>query len=197
MKSSNISFGVARAWHSDTEGFDRSSVTSVASWKAAGIAADVYMFPCSFENATNQVTQLLGNLTATGTVPGRIWFDIESNQSPICTWRSDKAANCAYMAELVAAAKASAFPNWGVYSSIHMWTTLMTTPDAPGGCAVAPNLPLWYPHYEKPPSPSFSDFSPFGGWTKPTIKQFYDGLVPGGICGINVDNNWAPAYPTL
>ena len=29
--------------------------------------------------------------------------------------------------------------------------------------------PLWYAHYDN--NPSFSDFTPFGGWTKPAIKQ--------------------------
>ena len=195
MFSANISFGVARAWHSDTEGFDKFAVTSVASWQRERIAADVYMFPCSFENATAQVTQLLGNLTASGTAPGRIWFDVETNPTPACAWRASKADNCAYLGELVAAAKASPFPHWGVYTSIHMWTTLMTTAAAPDACAVAADLPLWYPHYESPPSPSFSDFVPFGGWAKPTIKQYYDGLTPGGLCGVSVDNNFAPAYP--
>ena len=50
------------------------------------------------------------------------------------------------------------------------------------------------PHYESPPNPTFSDFSPFGGWTKPSIKQFGDGDVPpGDLCGISVDNNVAPS----
>ena len=31
------------------------------------------------------------------------------------------------------------------------------------------NRQLWYAHYDN--NPSFSDFSPFGGWSKPAIKQ--------------------------
>ena len=27
---------------------------------------------------------------------------------------------------------------------------------------------LWYPHYDG--KPSFEDFTPFGGWTKPAMK---------------------------
>lgn len=31
-----------------------------------------------------------------------------------------------------------------------------------------------------------SDFSPYGGWTKPAIKQFNDGPT---VCGVGVDHN--------
>ena len=190
----DIVFGIARAWHSDTEGFDRSSVASLASWHAAGISADAYIFPCSFgESAASQVAQVMANLSAAGASAGRLWFDIESNPTPRCAWSANKTRNCDYMRELVAAA-ASAGGKWGVYSTIHMWTTLMTEASNPNGCAVASSLPLWYAHYETPPNPTFSDFAPFGGWTKPSAKQYYDGLH-GPMCGVGVDNNFAPVWP--
>lgn len=34
-----------------------------------------------------------------------------------------------------------------------------------------------------------SDFSPFGGWSSPAIKQ-YDGT--NDLCGFGVDSNWYP-----
>ena len=42
-----------------------------------------------------------------------------------------------------------------------------------------------YPHYDD--SPSFSDFVPFGGWTRPAIKQ-YEGDAT--VCGVDVDKDW-------
>ena len=69
-------------------------------------------------------------------------FDVETNPSTGCGWSTNTTRNCAYMSELVDAA-ASTGKSWGVYSSIHMWTTLMTTPSEPRGCAVGGNLPLW------------------------------------------------------
>ena len=63
--------------------------------------------------------------------------------------------------------------------------------DAAAGCAVASDLPLWYPHYQTPHDPSFDDFTPFGGWTKPTIKQFWDAEI-GFSCSVGTDMNWSP-----
>ncbi len=54
------------------------------------------------------------------------------------------------------------------------------------------SFPVWYAHY--PTAKSFSDFSPFGGWTTPFMKQ-YNGDQP--LCGADVDLDWVPAgsYP--
>lgn len=41
---------------------------------------------------------------------------------------------------------------------------------------------LWYAHYDD--DDTFNDFSPFGGWGHPAIKQF-EGTT--GICGTSID----------
>lgn len=58
---------------------------------------------------------------------------------------------------------------------------------SPSNCAKFSDFPLWYAHYDG--IPSFSDFKPFGGWTKPTIKQ-YKGTS--SLCGASVDLNYHP-----
>ena len=45
-----------------------------------------------------------------------------------------------------------------------------------------------YPHYDK--DPSFKDFQVFGGWSKPSIKQFAGDETS---CGIDVDYNYYPS----
>ena len=42
-----------------------------------------------------------------------------------------------------------------------------------------------YAHYDN--NPSFSDFNPFGGWSKPSIKQY---SADRSICGAGVDLNY-------
>jgi len=44
-----------------------------------------------------------------------------------------------------------------------------------------------YAHYDE--SKSFGDFSPFGGWSKPSIKQYAGDAT---VCGAGVDLNWYP-----
>jgi hypothetical protein len=194
VKQHNVSFIVSRAWHS-YGGFDPSCVETTASALAAGMPrADVYLFPCTSTvlTAEMQLAQLLGNLTNNKVAYGRIWLDIETNTSPGCGWSSsDKAANCAFLSSLIAAF-VKAGVKGGVYSSIHMWQTWIS--DSPSGCTAAADagFPLWYPHYEDPSNPSFSDFEPFGGWSKPAAKQYADTNT---ICGIGVDDNWAPVMP--
>ena len=53
MKSQHaIDFAISRAWYSDGAGFDKSCVESGASFKAAGVAFDVYMCVSSRPSAT-------------------------------------------------------------------------------------------------------------------------------------------------
>ena len=67
----------------------------------------------------------------------------------------------------------------GVYSSASQWSPIMC------GWTGASSHQLWYAHYDN--NPSFSDFSAFGGWTKPAIKQ-YAGDV--SICSTSIDKDF-------
>jgi hypothetical protein len=48
-------------------------------------------------------------------------------------------------------------------------------------------MPIWYAHYDG--EPSFNDWQSFGGWSRPTAKQFSD---QGHKCSANYDINWKP-----
>lgn len=63
-----------------------------------------------------------------------------------------------------------------------MWTQIFGSKTA---CPSVGTVPLWYAHYDK--SPSFSDFTSFGGWSKPTIKQFEGDIT---VCGADLDKNY-------
>jgi len=68
----------------------------------------------------------------------------------------------------------------GIYSSQYMWNTVIGN-----GVRGPTELPAWYAHYDG--NPSFNNFYPFGGWTRPAMKQFAGDV---GMCGANVDLNW-------
>jgi GH25 family lysozyme M1 (1,4-beta-N-acetylmuramidase) len=67
----------------------------------------------------------------------------------------------------------------GIYASASQWNPIM------GGSTQFKNYPLWYPHYDN--NPSYSDFSSFGGWTKPAMKQY---IGTTSICSCSVDKNF-------
>jgi hypothetical protein len=57
---------------------------------------------------------------------------------------------------------------------------------ASGSSHALSSYPLWYPHYDN--NPSYSDWSSFGGWTKPAIKQ-YVGDTTASSAYIDLNNN--------
>jgi hypothetical protein len=65
-----------------------------------------------------------------------------------------------------------------------MWGQIMGGGDR---CPKFTQQPLWYAHYDN--VPDFSDFKSFGGWTKPSIKQ-YKGTT--AVCGASIDLNYKP-----
>ena len=140
-----------------------------------------YLFPCKSKSASAQVDQMVAAVASN--LYGMIWLDIEINTSPGCGWGTDYESSCKFVEELISRIKYHGKVP-GIYASSYMWQSIM------GGVSKCPSVasaPLWYAHYDK--SPSFSDFKPFGGWTKPNIKQF-EGTS--SLCGASVDKNYYP-----
>lgn len=63
----------------------------------------------------------------------------------------------------MANAMVAAGVNYGTYASEYMWGNIM------GSCTVGGDHALWYAHYDG--NPSFSDFSPFGGWSSVSLVE--------------------------
>lgn len=160
-------------------GVDPGAIGNLDSAKAAGIPyRDVYHFPCRGKNAQAQVKEDVDHVGKDRF--GTLWFDIETNPSPGCGWSSDKGSNCQFMRDLIDGGHAVGV-RMGVYASEYMWGSIM------GDCDAAKDLPLWYAHYDG--KQTFSDFTAFGGWSKPAMKQYWDSV---GYCGINSDADWYP-----
>jgi hypothetical protein len=65
-----------------------------------------------------------------------------------------------------------------------MWQNIFGSKTA---CNTLSSHELWYAHYDG--KTSFEDFSSFGGWTKPFMKQY---LGTSSLCGAGVDKNYHP-----
>ena len=102
---------------------------------------------------------------------GTVWLDIETNPSIGCSWNiGTKQSNCQYIKELVNAFNAKR-RSVGIYASHYMWIQIL---GGASECKSFTDKPIWYAHYDM--KPNFDDWNSnsFGGWAKPTLKQFTD-----------------------
>ena len=178
IKNNGNSFAIIRGYCS-YGGVDANIHSNLNNAKAAGLATDIYMFPCRGKSANAQVDQMVSAIA--NSLYGMVWIDVETNPSTGCGWGSDHAGNCNFVTEIINRIKSHG-KTPGVYSSKVMWTNIMGSASA---CTAASSHQLWYAHYDN--NPSFSDFQPFGGWSKPHMKQ-YQGDVT--LCGAGVDKNF-------
>jgi len=105
---------------------------------------------------------------------GTVWLDIEAPD----LWSSDQSVNRNFVQAMIDEAQRLGV-RLGIYTSASQWIPIMGEWD--GGSS----FPLWYAHYDD--NPSFSDFSPFGGWSSPSIKQYEGNL---DVCGASIDADW-------
>jgi len=102
-----------------------------------------------------------GNATAVTATVGMLWLDIEGTQY----WSSSSSNNINFLQGMVDEGNARGV-SMGIYTSSSQWSPIM------GGTTKFSNLPLWYAHWDYTYSPCTSDFQPFGGWSKPAMKQY-------------------------
>ncbi|EGC34142.1 hypothetical protein DICPUDRAFT_88463 [Dictyostelium purpureum] len=178
VKNAGFDFAIVRAYESIGQ-VDPNGPHSVYNARDAGIEyVDVYLFPCfSCGNGAGQAVSMVNYLKSYNANYGMVWLDIEG---PGTYWSSNQGANQAFFNELVSGLE-SVGAHIGIYTSESQWEPIMG--DWSGGA----KYPLWYAHYDG--NPSFSDFSPFAGWSSPAIKQYND---QGLNCGVGADLNWYP-----
>lgn len=115
-----------------------------------------------------------GESDLTGTKYGMLWLDIEGTQY----WSSSQSNNINFITRMANRGDQLGV-HLGVYTSKSQWTPIA------GSSTCLSKYPLWYAHYDG--KASFSDFSAFGGWSRPNIKQ-YQGTT--SICGASIDKNF-------
>lgn len=182
--SAGYSFVIPRGYQS-TGKVDTQVCTSIKNAYSSGVKTrDTYLFPCPTcsKSAATQMSELVSYLNSNckSQWSGRIWLDIEGSQY----WLGSSSANQNWYKQLKDSCTTYGV-TCGIYSSSSQWSAIFGSTSFSYGS----NLPLWYAHYDN--NPSFSDFSSFGGWTKPYAKQ-YQGDVT--LCSMGVDKNYAPTF---
>lgn len=179
FKKNGFSFVIARGYCS-YGGVDHNAVQSLTNAKKAGLTTHMYMFPCRGKSATAQVDEMIKAIPAD--LYGTVWIDVETNPSSGCSWSGhDANSNCQFLTEILDKVKSHG-KTVGIYASSYMWQTIF---GSKGACHTVSSHELWYAHYDG--KESFSDFSEFGGWTKPYMKQYQGDTTE---CGAGVDKNY-------
>ena len=176
--NNGYTFAIPRCWRSSGT-LDPNCAQTCANAHNAGMSnVDIYFFPCySCGNPAGQVSTFWRQATGQGIMATRVWFDIEGQ------WSSSHVANRQFFEAMMNQANAIGIVN-GVYASRYFWSEIFGLDYIWSG---AGSTPLWYPHYDN--NPSFSDFSSFGGFTHPMIKQY---LGTTSACSASVDYNYWP-----
>eukprot|EP01006_Ploeotia_vitrea_P014550 TRINITY_DN39495_c0_g1_i2.p1 TRINITY_DN39495_c0_g1~~TRINITY_DN39495_c0_g1_i2.p1 ORF type:complete len:205 (-),score=93.70 TRINITY_DN39495_c0_g1_i2:181-795(-) len=178
LRGQNLQFAIVRCFHSYGEPDTNAPATVAAAWAGGMAHVDVYMFPCpKCGNAAGQASKAVSYLRQHGVKYGMMWLDIEQPS----LWTGSHSSNIAFFRGLLTQLDLMGV-RVGIYSSAYMWNSIF------GSSYKGPtNYSLWYAHYDG--EPSFSDFTPFGGWSHPGMKQFSDA---GSKCGVSYDINWYP-----
>ena len=173
--NNGFTFAIPRCWCSVGE-VDGDCVPSVENAHAAGMSrVDTYFFPCySCGNIAGQINSFWDHTIANQMNFERLWFDIEGE------WSSSYGTNQAFLMEMVEHARAIGIV-YGIYCSEYYWGLFFGSYTF----AYASEAPMWYAHYDY--DASFSDWTPFGGWSWPMIKQ-YQGTT--SMCDASVDLNY-------
>jgi hypothetical protein len=154
---------------------DPNCASNVANAHAAGFdTVDIYMYP-SFKNGNPyaQMSALINYTQQNGVKYNTLWLDVEG------TWGATS-DNVAFFNQLLEAGEHLG-AQLGVYTSASQWPAIM------GNSTAGSIYPLWYSHYNS--KQSFDDFSSFGGWKTPYMKQ-YEGDQT--VCNVGADLNWLP-----
>lgn len=135
------------------------------------------------EGAEAQVQWLIGNLSAAGGLDKKVsnfMLDIEGGKWMNYTQKQ----NQQFLLDIKAGFNKLGFDNIVVYCGSEWLTYFGNEFDA------FKHYPLVYAHYDD--ILSFVDFwPPYGGWDKPSGKQFWDGIDGEQICDTDLDWDWS------
>lgn len=182
LKDAGFQFGTFECWREYTGWFDPCVQNVANAWAAGLTSVGVYMFPVRAADPATQAAQLLSNLSVNAVKFDAVMLDIEGSDWDNYT----QAENQVFLTQLrqgleSGGAKVTVYcgTNWVSYFGPNFNTFS--------------DLPVIYAHYDN--VPSFYDWfdTPYGGWTAPAGKQFWDGSEGETICGTGaLDWDWSP-----
>jgi len=199
-KGYGYNFAIIRVYCSNGSPDSNGPANINDAWKAGMAHVDGYIFPCySCGNPAGQIDATISYLAShsvrvlkqnetresletqngkdvVGATVGMLWLDIEGFDY----WSSTPSNNVNFISSMLTEGSKKGY-SMGIYSSSYYWNPIT------GSSTAFKSYPLWYAHWDS--NPSFSDYSAFGGWSKPAIKQY---VGDDYFCSAGVDKNYYP-----
>nr|CAD2190463.1 unnamed protein product [Meloidogyne enterolobii] len=184
-------FVIVNANYHDTGEVDSNAELNIINARAAGIEnVDIYMLPCIKSSscyrkclgARKSITTVLDHLNKNNAKFGRVWLYIYGLTD--CDYKVEwnkynKTENIEFIDEMVTTLKERKQP-FGFYTTKYNWHEIT------GNTIKYNDTPLMYRNLDN--ENNFDDYNeygyPFGGWEKPTIKEYKSTKT----CEINVAN---------
>lgn len=180
FKKAGKSFTVIQTWMGGY-GMTKSVAYCASQARSAGLEVSLYAYACPRCSGNTPATTVFENLVKTlksqGVSYTYLYFDVETCPPSSC-WESSTSSNVQFLQQAIQGATAGG-ARVGIYASSSMWSQIM------GSSTAFKSYPLWYPHYDG--KASFSDFTSFGGWTSPHMKQYNDKSDVGCYSNVDVD----------
>ncbi|EGG20940.1 component of the counting factor complex [Cavenderia fasciculata] len=175
---------IIEAW-SGGIGLNKNLAAAYQRATAAKLQVDLYAFFCSKCDGNNPVSNPIKTLKSyfmeNDINFGTLWIEVE--QCDGC-WSGSVSENAQFVVQTVKAA-ISLQITIGIYSSVDEWAQTVGSFDDYSA------LKQWYAHYDGVPSFNDTEYYSYGGWTKPTMKQYIGNTQQ---CGVNVDLNYFAGF---
>lgn len=162
------------------EGITREQLAMAIS---CGMTVDAYVYLYWTTDLAAQVSEAFRRVK--GFPIGRMWLDIEQDPGTL-----GSKTVIADIQQAVTACQSQGLVQCGIYTGSGFWKTFASNTTSLG------NVPLWYAQYNKRTSLSDWPTEHFGGWAKPTAKQWATKPLC-GIGGADWDTMQVSAKPTV
>eukprot|EP01087_Luapelamoeba_hula_P021983 TRINITY_DN7795_c0_g1_i1.p1 TRINITY_DN7795_c0_g1~~TRINITY_DN7795_c0_g1_i1.p1 ORF type:complete len:239 (+),score=13.46 TRINITY_DN7795_c0_g1_i1:92-808(+) len=172
--------------YDESGNFNPDALDNIKKGLEAGLKnLDALIMPCPTCSKTylQQAADIVNTLTTNHTLDSILtfWVGVMDKNS----WTGSLQANRVFLTGLITSLQKSAITMRNSTSTVGVFTTAADWSNIVGPMNTLNSNPLWYGNLDG--LPQFTDFTPFGGWTAPSMKRYTANQT---ICSISVNEDF-------